>query len=780
MNPTKPDRRLAAVLFTDIVGYTALMQADEARAVAARARHRAVFTEQHARYHGEILQYFGDGTLSVFPSAVEAVRCAIAMQRAFRTDPPLPLRMGLHLGDIVFDGTDIYGDGVNLASRIESMGVAGAILLSDHLNRELDSHPQLITVSLGSFELKNVSRPVEIFAVANEGILVPERAQLRGKRQTPARSIAVLPFVNRSADPDNEYFSDGMTEEIINALSRIDNLKVTSRTSSFYFKNKQLPLARIGRELNVATVVEGSVRLAGDRMRITAQLIDVAEDTPFWSETFDRDVDDLFAVQDEISLFIAERLREQTGHFELEDHLVAAPDIPVAVYKRYLRARYHLLKMSKADLDRGLAILDEIVAAHPRFALAHLAIHLGYTLLGTIGLMPAGEAFARGQPHLDRAIELDPDLPECQLALAWNLFLQDWDPAGAYRHLNRALAIRPTVDFYQSMATVLVAESKFSAALHYLETAVQLDPFSEINYHLQGFVHYAQEDFDRAIDCFDRSIELKANFSISMLYRGQALIAQGRADVALASFQQLPADEPGDILKLGGTTLAHAARGDTARARDGIRQLEDLLETDLVDRALNLLILCAAVGGRQAEAIGYVERAFAQRLPLLVYLPVEPLLKPLRELPRFRELMQEILGEATDYTPPERQYQQTLLTPEELTIYRRQLTQLMTSEQPFLDPGLTLPALAETLALPPNHLSQLLNAGFGQNFAEFVNTYRLEYFKTALADPANAHLTLLGLAYDSGFGSKTVFNTFFKKKMGRTPGRYAKEKGGEG
>jgi AraC-like DNA-binding protein len=353
--------------------------------------------------------------------------------------------------------------------------------------------------------------------------------------------------------------------------------------------------------------------------------------------------------------------------------------------------------------------------------------------------------------------------------------LQDWDPAGAYQHLTQVQASRPIVDYYQSMATVLVAERKFSAALYYLETALQLDPFSEINYHLQGFVYYAQEQFADAVESFDRSIELKANFSISTLYRGQALLCQGRAAEALAFFERLPADEPGDILRLGGTTLAYAALGDTERAQAGIRQLETHLETDLVERALSLLILCTAVGGQRQEALDYIERGIALHLPLLIYLPVEPLLEPLRAIPRFRELMGQILEKPSDFAPPERQYQQLLFTPEELTAYEQQLTQLMAEEQPFLDPALTLRGLAERLALPTNHLSQLLNAGLGQNFAEFVNSYRLEAFKARVADPANRHLTLLGLAFDSGFNSKTVFNTFFKKKMGKTPRAYWKE-----
>lgn len=768
-------RRLAAVMFTDIVGYTALMQQNETMAAEVRTRHREVFDQEHEHYNGEILQYFGDGTLSIFQSGVEAVKCAIAIQKALNSGKTVPLRIGLHIGEIVFDGTDIYGDSVNLASRIENLGIAGSILLSASLNDELKNHPQILTASLGYFEFKNIAHPMEVFSVTNEGITAPSPSDLKGRQKKQTKSIAVLPFVNMSADKDNEYFSDGMTEEIINALSKIKNLKVTSRTSSFFFKNKNIPISQIGRELNVSTILEGSVRLSGNRMRITAQLIDVADDFHFWSQTFDRSFEDIFAVQDEISLLIAEKLREHTGHFDIEDHLVDTPGIPAETYKRYLKSRYHLLKMSKPDIDLGLSLIEEIIREQPKFALAYLAAHLGYALLGTIGLMPAAEAFAKGKPYLDKAIELNPELPECQLNLAWISFLQKWDLAATYRHLNKALEIRPVADFYQSMASVLVAEGKYLAALHYLETALELDPFSEINYHLKGFILYAQEKFDKAIESFEKSVQLKSNFSIPILYWGQSLLCMGRAADGLAFFQKLPDDEPGDILKLGGTTLAYAAVGDTPRAEAGIAEIEMKLQTDLTERAMNLLILCQAMLGRTEAALQLIERGIAFRLPMMVYLNIDPLLKPLRSVPRFQELMRQVLGEKTAFEGSERKYKKTLFSKEELNQYRQQLEHLMSEEKPYLDPGLTLRDLAQMLNIPPNHLSQLLNEGFDQNFAEFVNAYRLETFKSKAVDPSFQHLTLLGLAYESGFNSKTVFNTFFKKMTGKTPKAYWKE-----
>ncbi|HDZ13473.1 MAG TPA: adenylate/guanylate cyclase domain-containing protein, partial [Pricia sp.] len=473
---TIKNRRISAIMFTDIVGYTALMQKDETAAMAMRSRHRETFKKYHEGCHGEIIQYYGDGTLSAFSSGVEAVACAIAIQRDLQKENTVPLRIGLHLGDIVFDGTEIYGDGVNLASRIESLAVAGSILISGKLNDELKNHPQVATKSLGYFKLKNIAKPIEVFAVASEGIKFPDRSELRGESKKEDKTIAVLPFVNMSADADNEYFSDGMTEEIINALTKIKGLKVTSRTSSFHFKNKNIPISKIGQELNVSNILEGSVRLSGNKMRITSQLIDVSDDFHFWSETFDRSIDDIFAVQDEVSLIIADKLREHVGHFKIDDLLVPAQDISAALYKKYLEGKYHLMKLDVQGTERAISIFEEVIAQQPDFALAYLGVNQGYAFLGTMGLIPAYDAFIKAKPFLDKAIELDGDLPEVQLNLAWISGWQKWDLKGAYAHLANAIESRPTDAMYLTMANFLTVEGKLDAAFNFTEKALELDP----------------------------------------------------------------------------------------------------------------------------------------------------------------------------------------------------------------------------------------------------------------------------------------------------------------
>ena len=362
----KKVRKLAAVMFTDIVGYTALMEGDEGVATKIRTRHREVFQQQHALHHGEIIQYYGDGALSIFRSAIEAVNCAIEIQRFLKEgDPAVPLRVGIHMGDIVYSKTEVYGDGVNFASRIESMGVAGAIFLSEKLNDELKNHKHISTLSLGNFEFKNISNPVEVFSVTNDGITIPSPSDLKGKFKKPIKSIAVLPFVNMSSSVDNEYFSDGMTEEIINALAKIKELKVTSRTSSFFFKNRNIPISEIGNELKVSTILEGSIRLASKQMRITAQLIDVADDFHFWSETWDRELDNIFEIQDEISLIIADKLREHFGHFEIQEHLVEKQTDNINAYEYSLKAKFLRNKWNPEDVKTAISLYEKALELDP-------------------------------------------------------------------------------------------------------------------------------------------------------------------------------------------------------------------------------------------------------------------------------------------------------------------------------------------------------------------------------------------------------------------------------
>ena len=590
------------------------------------------------------------------------------------------------------------------------------------------------------------------------------------------KTIAVLPFKNNSNQQDFEYLCDGMTEEIIHALAKIGNLRVTSRTSSFYFKDKDMPVQEIGNALHVSTILEGSIQFVKDKMRIKAQLIDVVDDYQFWSTSFNRSIEDIFAVQEEISLLIAEKLREHVGHFDIEGKLTKQADITVDLYKKYLKGRYHVLKMGQADVEKGMALFKDIIDEAPGFALAYFGMNLGYTLLGTIGLLPAAESFRQGKYFLDKGIELGPELPESQLQLSYYAFLQDWDLDKTYKHINKSFELRPTVEFYQSMTSVLVCEGKFEAARNYINTAIQLDPFSSINYHLQGFTYYCEEQYAQAVECFQKSMEIKPDNEVSLLYLGQALILKGHTKAGRVYFENIQPQE-GDsagLIKTAGLAMAYTKLGNLTLANENIFLLEAAVETDQAGRAINLLAQCTCLQEDYKTAMFWLEKGFEMRLPLMMYTFVEPMLKPLHQLERFQTLKEQILKVETSFVLPIKKYKKPLFTQADVEKYKKQVTLLLEKERPYLDPNLSLKDLAEMLVLPPNYMSQLLNAGFDQNFSEFVNSYRLEAFKRKIADPQMRHLTILALAYESGFNSKTVFNNFFKKMMGQTPKAYWK------
>ncbi|MEM9260039.1 MAG: helix-turn-helix domain-containing protein, partial [Bacteroidota bacterium] len=415
----------------------------------------------------------------------------------------------------------------------------------------------------------------------------------------------------------------------------------------------------------------------------------------------------------------------------------------------------------------------KIIADQPDFPLAHLGMHLGYTLLGTLGMMPAPTAFAKAQPFLERAIVLDENLPEVQLHLSYHSFLQDWDLPSAYRHLNKSFEQRPSVEYYQSMASMLVTEGKLQAAHNYIDTALQIDPFSAVNFHLKGFLFYVQEQYKSAIQHYEKSLELKPDAHISLAELGQAFLLSGDHQRALTFFEEIPLPQD-DLLKIGGITMVYAITS-PPKASPGIQRLEQELEGPQMDRATNLLILCHTLLGNKEKALELLARGIELKLPMVVYTQIDPILKPLRGHPEFQALVKQILGKSPLEDIPSRRYKKSLLPADKIAEYKRRLTELMEKEKPYLKPELSLRELAASLELLPNYLSQLLNEGFDQNFSEYVNTYRIAAFQAKVADPNLQHLTILGLAYESGFNSKTVFNTFFKKTTGLTPAAYRKQ-----
>jgi TolB-like protein/class 3 adenylate cyclase len=368
-------RKLAAIMFTDMVGYTRLMQRDEKHAKKLRDRHREIQRREIKNFDGEILQYYGDGTLCIFNSSISAVSCAWELQKEFNKEPKIPLRIGIHTGDIVHDEEGIYGDSVNIAARIESMAIPGSVLFSIKVMDDLKNHPEFSMISLGDFNLKNVDRPIEIMALSNPGLNVPQPDMMQGKGERVKKSLAVLPFVNMSNDPENEYFSDGITEEILNVLAKIEEIRVTARMSSFAFKGKSIDIREVAKELNVNHILEGSVRKAGNRVRITAQLISARDGYHIWSENFDRELEDIFSLQDEIAQNITSRLAEK---------LIVKVKKPATqikntdAYQSYLKGNYHWKTWTPESVRKAIHFYDHSIELDPGFSLPYTGLAGAY------------------------------------------------------------------------------------------------------------------------------------------------------------------------------------------------------------------------------------------------------------------------------------------------------------------------------------------------------------------------------------------------------------------
>jgi adenylate cyclase len=325
-----------------------------------------------------------------------------------------------------------------------------------------------------------------------------------------------------------------------------------------------------------------------------------------------------------------------------------------------------------------------------------------------------------------------------------------------------------------TMSNTLTVEGKLDTAQSYIDKALQLDPLSAINHHYKGFLFYLQEKYDEAIPYFKKSLQLKPELPFPHIYLGGIPLLEGRAEEGLTFFQNLPENGGGDLTKLGGTTMAYAALNNVPKTAEGIAKLEAALQSDSMGSAMKFLIMVKTIMGENDEVMQLIEQAIGYKLPLVLLINTEPILKPIHSVPRFQELMQQIFGKNNISDLAKKKYKKSSLKKAAAEKYYTVLEKYMAEEKPYLQGNLTLRQLAQLIDLHPNYLSELLNEKMGKNFSEYINHFRVETFQTLAQQPKNAHLSLLGLAYESGFNSKTAFNTFFKKETGMTPKQYLK------
>ena len=542
-------RKLAAIMFTDMVGYSALAERNEELALELLEEHRRLLRSIFPKHRGSEIKTIGDGFLAEFSSALAAVQCGIEIQEMIAkrnsvnpSQGNFQVRIGIHAGDVVHRDDDLIGDGVNIAARIEPLAEAGGICISQQVFDQVENRVAKSLKRMGQVKLKNMMRPLEVYGVVCEGAAPgPSDLAPDNKSFETQKSIAVLPFVNMSSDPENEYLSDGLTEDLITAFSQLKGLRVPARTSSFAFKGRNEDIRQIGQHLNVKTLLEGSVRKVGNRLRITAQLINVAEGDHLWSQTFDREMQDVFAIQDEITRSIVHALEMQ---------LIGAGDQPLAkhgtyntdAYQLYLQARYHFNKFTGEGFKRCIECCKKALEIEPNYALAYAALSLSFQYGWFYGHLSFEEKLAAIGPHdlfAEKAVELDPNLAETQTALAIVRFWNQRDWSVAEECFKQAIKLNPNyVTAHEHYALFLACRRRIDEAITQARWALQLDPLSPLNTLHIAAAYWLSHRYDLMLEQARRLFDLEPNFFGTYWMLGLAHWAQGLHDAAVAELRK--------------------------------------------------------------------------------------------------------------------------------------------------------------------------------------------------------------------------------------------------
>ncbi|HYC26950.1 MAG TPA: adenylate/guanylate cyclase domain-containing protein, partial [Nitrososphaerales archaeon] len=423
---------------------------------------------------GTEVKTIGDAFLVEFPSAVEAVECAVEMQRLIEGTGEVRIRIGIHVGDIVHREGDVLGDAVNVAARVEPLAEPGGVCVTRQVVDQVERKVPYAMTSMGAHSLKNIGYPVEVFRLEMDGMNQPTAEGHDNRR------LAILPFANLSADPNDRYFADGMTEELISTVSKIGELQVISRTSVMRYRDTTVPISQIGRELKVGSILEGSVRKSGNRLRITAQLILAQDDRHLWSESYDRDMTDVFAIQGDIAEQVASSLRVHLVEGKKKDIRKQATSNPEA-HTLYLKGRYYWNERTEESLKSALRCFTEATKVDPGFAMAHSGMADCYSIMSDYGWMEPKEAGMLGKDEALKALELDDSLAEAHASLGLVLSAYDWDIPFAERELRKAVELKPNyTPAHHWLSIVLFYRKRIGEAYEEEKKAFELDPHSRI------------------------------------------------------------------------------------------------------------------------------------------------------------------------------------------------------------------------------------------------------------------------------------------------------------
>lgn len=639
----KDTRQLAAIMLTDVVGYTALTQADEALTLALLEEHAALLRPLFVEHGGREVKSTGDGFLVEFGSALQAVRCAVEIQRALHErnvavplDRTIHVRIGVHLGDVVHRGGDIFGDGVNITARIEPLAEPGGICLSRQVYDQVWNKVDLRMTSLGKRDLKNVKVPIEIY----EMLLPWMQNEVPAPQAGDRTRLAVLPLVSMSPEPGDEYFADGLTEELIFTLSKVSGLHVIALTSVMKYRGAKKAVSEIGKELSVGAVLEGSVRKAGNRLRITLQLIDAVGEAHLWAEAYDRTLEDVFAVQTEVARSVAAALETQLAPKLARPGAEPSRANPEA-YAAYLKGRGFMSRRTLANIQSAIQSFERAVELDPTRPEAHAALATAYAILPDYTPSAPSDLRSKARASAEKALALDGNLPEARAAFGIVL-LSEWDWQGAEREVRRAVDLSPSyATAHHWLGLILLGFGRFDEAADAIKTAQTLDPLSAVQHGALGQVYYCAGRPDLALAEFEMDLALGEDNRSLRFYLGEVHFDQGRYELARADLET--------ARKLSGSYDPEVELA-CAQTREALGE-EGAIETAL-DQALEQsrrgpvspysLALFYFALGRNDEGFALLERAYAERDGELGMLKVDPRLASRRSDPRYGELLKRV------------------------------------------------------------------------------------------------------------------------------------------
>ena len=610
-----------------------MAQANESLALELLEEHRRLIRPLFPVHGGSEVKTIGDAFLVEFKSALEALLCSVEIQKKMQERNSsagpgrrLELRIGIHLGDVVHEGGDVYGDAVNVASRIEPLAMPGGICISQQVFDNVRNKTNLTLTRLGDVELKNVELPTGVYRIemASPGILAQTSA--------PRERLAVLPFLNISPDPNDEFFADGLTEELISKLSEVKGLKVIARTSVMNYKRKEKNVSEIGRELGVGSIIEGSVRKAGNKIRVSVQLIDSKTEEHLWASNYDKQLDDIFAIQSDV----ASKVAESVSAGLMPPKVKETKD--VEAYTLYLRGVQLFHDRDEPSVREALDLFTKAAARDPTFARAYAGISLVHQTLCSLGVDDWDSVSNKAEPAALKAVQLDPNLAEAHAAMSGVGYLLDrFDQAAS--EAAEAVRLNPNLaDAHLTLGIVRASKGDLEGSVEALEKAYELDPLSIRTGGFLAMVSLTSGNRQRAKEIRERMLELDPENPRALAGLAEYYMAVGdfdRAEELLVRGKAVQDEDP--IVRLDEGVL-HALRGERAEAEEHLNEIESMkVETA---RLYGRLFINAALGNMDAAFATLDRQAELHSWPFLI--GALPIFEELRKDPRYREFEKKV------------------------------------------------------------------------------------------------------------------------------------------